>query len=247
MSTPCLHSASVADEGAVGVEDGLVEELGGLLGPDPQPRLVEGVHQGHDVGLGEAAAEVAGGGGVGDALGAQGVEVDLVVASQFEVFDPFAAGQDVEGDVQDVVGFVIGEMPLEEMEVVVDVADQAGPASQQEHGADAAGGEALDAVGEFVVDVGGGHHRLIAFGSGPILDAVEDSLADVRGAILRLRSRVFLRVAFSGLLGDSSSHSKASVDWNSEDVFSPLLFQNLRGFSSFFWDFGPDGQYITLG
>ena len=26
---------------------------------------------------------------------------------------------------------------------------------QQEHGADAAGGEALDALGEFVVDVGG--------------------------------------------------------------------------------------------
>ena len=87
MSTPCLHSASVRDEGAVDVEDRLVEELGGLLGPDPQPRLIDGVHQGHDVGLGEAAAEVARGGGVGDALGAQGVEVDLVVAPQLEVLD----------------------------------------------------------------------------------------------------------------------------------------------------------------
>ena len=33
------------DEGAVGVEDRLVEERGGLLGPDPQPGLVDGVHQ----------------------------------------------------------------------------------------------------------------------------------------------------------------------------------------------------------
>ena len=67
--------------------------------------------------LGEAAAEVPGGGGVGDPLGAEGVEIDLVVAPQLEVFDPFAAGQDVEGDVQHMVGFVIGQMPLEQMEI----------------------------------------------------------------------------------------------------------------------------------
>ena len=36
--------------------------------------------------------------------------------------------------------------------------------------------EALDAIGEFVVDVAGGHHGLFAFRPGPILDAVEDSL-----------------------------------------------------------------------
>ena len=48
-------------------------------------------------------------------------------------------------------------------------------ASQQEHGADAAGGEALDAIGQFVVDVGGGHHGLFAFGPGSILDAIENS------------------------------------------------------------------------
>ena len=103
---------------------------------------------------------------------------------------------------------------------------------QQEHGADAAGGEALDALGQFVVDVAGGDHGLIAFRSGPILDAVEDPppafAEDPAVAFSGL-----LAVAFSGLLGESSSHSKASVAWNSEDVFPPLLFQNLRGFSSF--------------
>jgi hypothetical protein len=62
--------------------------------------------------LGEAAAEVPGSRGVGDPHGVQGVEIDLVVAPQLEVFDPFAAGQDVVGDVQDMVGFVIGQMPF---------------------------------------------------------------------------------------------------------------------------------------
>ena len=33
------------NEGAIGVEDRFLEELGGLLGPDPQPGLIDGVHQ----------------------------------------------------------------------------------------------------------------------------------------------------------------------------------------------------------
>ena len=99
--------------------------------------------------LGEAAAEIPGGGGVGDTHGAQGVEINLVVAPQFEMLDFLAAGQDVVGDIQDMVGFVIGQMPLEEMEIAVDIADQPGPASQQVDGTDSASGETLDAVRQF--------------------------------------------------------------------------------------------------
>ena len=91
---------------------------------------------------------------------------------------------------------------------------------QEEHGADAACGEALDAIGQLIVDVGGGHHGLIAFRSGPIEDSFKDPplafAEDPAVAFSRLRE-----VAFSGLLGDSSSHSKVSAVWNSEDVFLP--------------------------
>ena len=229
------------DEGAIALDDRLGKELGGLLGPDPQPRLIDGVHQGHDIMLGEAAAEIPGGGGVGDPHGAQGVEIDLVVAPQLEVFDPFAAGQDIVGDVQDMVGFVIRQMPFEEMEIAVDIADQPGPASQQVHGTDATRTEALDTIGQLVMDVGGGHHRLVALRPGPILDAFENSplafVEDSAVAFSRLLAVTFpglSTVAFSGLIGDSSTHSKTSVVWNSEDVFPPPLFQNLLGFSSLF-------------
>src|SRR5512135_3322014 len=40
---------------------------------------------------------------VGDAVGPEGIEVDLVVTPDFEVFQATAAGQEVVGDVQDVV------------------------------------------------------------------------------------------------------------------------------------------------
>ena len=106
MSTPCLHQPSRGGERPVGVDEGLVEEVVGLLLPGPQPGLVEGVHQLLDIGLGEAAAEVPGGGRVGDASGPEGVEVDLVVAADLEVLQAAAAGQEVVGDVQDVVALV---------------------------------------------------------------------------------------------------------------------------------------------
>ena len=105
-----LAAGAGGDEGAVDVDDGLVEELGRLLLPDLEPGLIEDVLQGLDVVGGEAAAEVAGGGGVGDAVGAQGVEEDVVVAPQFDVVEAGAVAQGVVGEVQDVVALVVREV-----------------------------------------------------------------------------------------------------------------------------------------
>ena len=96
------------------------------------------------------------------------------------MFDPLAAGQDVERDVQDVVRFVVGQMPLEDMDHRIDRADQSGLAGQQVHSADATGTEALDTIGQLVMDVGRGHHGLVAFGPGSILDALEGLSAYAR-------------------------------------------------------------------
>ena len=195
--------------------------------PDPQSGLVEDVHQLLDVGLGEAAAEVPGGGGVGDALGPEGVEVDLVVAPDFEVLEAAAAGQEVVGDVQDVVALVIRQVPLEQVEALVDVANQPELAGQEVDGPDAAGGDAPDLLGDLVVDIGGGHHRLVAFDAGLILDPAEDSpLASVQLAV------------------DIGVHSKTSWRRTVEACEVPRLFAKTRGFSSVL---GLDQPRITLG
>ena len=67
------------------------------------------------------------------------------------------------------------------MEVAVDVGDQAGAWREQEHGADAAGGEPVRGDGQFVVDVGGGDHAGVAFGTGCVLEASEDSVLALPG------------------------------------------------------------------
>jgi hypothetical protein len=67
------------------------------------------------------------------------------------------------------------------------------------------------------VDVGGGHHGPFAIGFGPILDAFEDpSLPIAEDPAVALAA--ILGVASLGLLGDSGSHSKTSLDWIDEDV-----------------------------
>ena len=49
---PPLALGIAGHDGAIGLKDRLGEELGWLSGPDPQPRLVDRVHQGEDIGLG---------------------------------------------------------------------------------------------------------------------------------------------------------------------------------------------------
>ncbi len=91
--------AVTGGERAVGVDERLVEEGVGLLLPGPEPGLVEDDHQPLDITFGEPAAEVPGGGRVGDALCPEGIEVDFVIAADFQVLQAAAPCQEVIGDV----------------------------------------------------------------------------------------------------------------------------------------------------
>src|SRR5205823_5340488 len=81
--------------------------------------------QGVDVSDGKASAEVACGGGIGDALGAQRVEEVDVVAAEFDVLQTIAATQGIEGDVEDMVGLGVRAEDFEDVQVLVDGMDQA--------------------------------------------------------------------------------------------------------------------------
>jgi hypothetical protein len=54
-------------------------------------------------------------------------------------------------------------------------------------------------------------------------------------------------LACGAFFSESGTHSKAPLFWNNEDLFLSLLFQFLRGFSSFFSEFGRGQKNITLG
>jgi hypothetical protein len=112
-----------------------------------------------------------------------------------------APGYDIESEVQDMIGLVVGKMAFEEVEALIDVADQSGLAGDQEHSPDPAGGESLNPISQLVLNVVGGDHGTLLLWPGTIIDAAENS-----------------SLALPQFVEDINVHSKASVAWNSEDV-----------------------------
>src|SRR5262249_31660659 len=138
-----------------------------------------------------------------------------------------------------------GEVALEQVEVVVDGGDQAGAPRHQEQGAEAAGGEPMGALTQFVADVGGGDHRVLALGSGAIGDAVEEPAAPASQELtVAVAGRGALASAGPGR--DNGHHSRPSVAWKHVDVNRPTFFQDPGGFSSFSRAADPGLLYITL-
>ena len=86
----------------------------------------------------EAPAEVPGGGRVGEALGPQPVEEDPVAAARLDVLQALPAAQRVVGDVQHVVGLVVGLVQLQQLQRRVDLAGQPDLADQLRDQADTA-------------------------------------------------------------------------------------------------------------
>jgi hypothetical protein len=93
-------------------------------------------------------------------------------------------GQEVVGDVQDVVALVIRQVPPEQAKAPVDVLDEAELAGQEVHRPDAARCDGTGPIGDLVADIGGGQHRLMRFDARLVLDPAEDSpLASVQLAV----------------------------------------------------------------
>ena len=73
-----------------------------------------------------------------------------------------------------MVGFVVGQMELEQVQAAVDGVDEAELAGQGVDGADAAVADAAGAVGDLVVDVAGGEHGLVAAAQVGLVEAAFD-------------------------------------------------------------------------
>jgi hypothetical protein len=91
-----------------------------LLGPDFASCLIDGVLESVDVRLSESSAEVASGGGIGDAACSENIEEGFIVATEFDVLKASAVAEGVVGDVENVIGLVIREMDFQEVKALVD-------------------------------------------------------------------------------------------------------------------------------
>ena len=96
--------------------------------------------------------------GSGEAVGPQGVEEHSVIAPQLDVVERVAPAEDVVCDIQHVVGLIIGLMDLEHRDRRVDACRQPDLLHQTMDGANAAAGDGLRLLREFVADIGTREH-----------------------------------------------------------------------------------------
>jgi hypothetical protein len=110
-----------------------------------------------------------------------------------------ALAEGVVGEVEDVIGLVIGQMNLEQVELSVDSVEESQVVGEGMDGAEAAMGEATGAVADRVVEVTGGEH-----GAGAV------------AALGRVEAAVDLVLAAGQLLVYRSVHSKSLRRWGME-------------------------------
>src|SRR5690554_4710454 len=94
-----LSFARSFDLCSVGFDDGAFEELIGLLLPNFLTDTIEGTHQAEHVSVIEPATEVACGGWVGNAMGADRVEISFILSPVFEVIQAVATGEKIQRNV----------------------------------------------------------------------------------------------------------------------------------------------------
>jgi hypothetical protein len=187
-----------------------VEKVVGLLLPEFHACVIEDVLEEVDfVGV-ETSAIITGGGGIGNAFGAEGVEKGGVVAAKFDVLETRTIAQSVDGEVEDVIGIGIRRVQFKDMQLSVDGVEESDVLGKFEEQGNAAEGGTIDAIVEFEVEVatttkdGLGEVREFGFVEAALDGAfacveflAEDAVAFARGvfamaAVLPLASRRLL-------------------------------------------------------
>lgn len=92
-------------------------------------------------------------GRVGYSLSLQSIEICFVIVEKFEVFDTFAAAENVIGEVENVVGFMVRQMELKQMKIFIQCFYETCLAGQLVHYADASADNTASSVSDLVVDI----------------------------------------------------------------------------------------------
>ena len=140
------------DHRSIGFNDGLFKEVVRLLLPGDASNLVEALLQLEDVLLMEATAEIACRRGVGNPLSPKGVQPRLVVADLFQMVQTRPARQQVQCNVEHMVGFIIRQMKLQQSEVFIDRFTDTECLDRLKHDPDATCRNRLLLLGQLVPD-----------------------------------------------------------------------------------------------
>ena len=105
---------------AVAFDDGQVEEAVGLLLPDFQMRFIQSALQFLYVSFTEPSTKIAGRSGIRNPLSSQSIKIRFVISSQLKMFQTGASIEQVESNIEHMIGFRIRHAKLEDRTAAID-------------------------------------------------------------------------------------------------------------------------------
>src|SRR5207244_7094894 len=96
-----------------------------LYVPYFEPRSIEAFLQRRNVRLSKAPREISGRRRIGYPFRSQSIQEHFILPAQFNIFQPLPSGYDIVGDVQHMVALVVRQVDFEQLQVPVQVLDQA--------------------------------------------------------------------------------------------------------------------------
>jgi len=141
----------------------------------------------------------------------------LFIAMVLDMLDAFSAREDVVGDVEHVIRFVIRQMDFEQVQIPVDRLNQSRPLGQRVHRPDPARSQAPNPVGQFVLNGARREHRSVLRGPGTWGQPIQD-----------------FPLASLELLASTIAHSKCLLAKRVAVGSIPLLSYQQRHFEYFF-------------
>ena len=144
---------------AIGFDDGLIEEGVGLLPPDFQAGFMERFLQREHIELRKPATEISRRRGVRNPLSPEGIQVSLVIPPQFQMLQTCSSGEQIEGDVEHVIGLAVRQMKPQDRTLPIDTPGDIQLPHELLNGPDPSGGESLYPIRQFQSDRRRDEHR----------------------------------------------------------------------------------------
>jgi len=107
----------------------------------------------------ESPTEVSGSRGIRNAFSTEGIQISLIVPSQFEMLKTRAASKQVVGNVEHMIGFTVGQMHLEDRTNAIDAFSETQLFDHLLNDTQPTGIRSLHSIGQFILNGGRGNHR----------------------------------------------------------------------------------------
>ena len=109
-------------------------------------------HQREDIPVAEATTEITGGGGIRNAFRSECTQIGFILPSEFKMFQTCSASEQIESNVQHMIGFTVWQMHFEDRTYAIDVLGETELLHHLLNHSESTGTNGLDSVAQLILN-----------------------------------------------------------------------------------------------